>query len=168
MDEHRDEVLLARVLRCYKPNCRYLKSATVTVEDGRVHSHGVFEIPASCYIDDTGHLNAAEVNICFSQMLYYVIAMSVRERLGPVFSGWTMEEYWARQLPDILITRFSSSFRWPINPRRFFGELEFVSVTQRRLRPDSGPLISLDTTFGCRDDDQGRSTSEVKVAIVSS
>lgn len=162
-----DGPLLAEVLRCYKPHCRYLTSMTVSVEDGVTRGRGELGIAESCYIDDTGHLNAVEVNICYNQMLYYVIAKAVKERLVPVFDTWTMEDYWRRQLPDILISRFTSSFRWPIDPRRFFGEFVIRQAAERRLRPGDPPLVFLDTTFRYWDEHKGRSAGEVTVAIVS-
>lgn len=165
-----DPKLLAGVLRCYKPHCRYLTEMTVSVggTDGIVRGLAELAIGESCYIDDTGHLNAVEVNIAYNQMLYYVVAKSVREGLGPVFSTWTMDDYWRRQLPDILITKLVSRFRWPVNPRRFFGEFEITRATQRRLRQQSPPLIALDTAFRFWDDHHGRSDGEVTVAITGS
>jgi hypothetical protein len=160
--------LLDRVLECYKPNCRYLTKMTVSAVDGQVQGAAELAIGESCYIDDTGHLNAVEVNIAYNQMLYYVIAAAVQDRLEPTFSAWTMEEYWRRRLPDILITKLLSRFRWPVNPRHFFGEFTLTNASQRRLTPDSAPLIALDTTFRFWDDHRGRADGEVTVAVVGS
>jgi hypothetical protein len=157
--------LLDQVLECYKPHCRYLKKITVSAAGGVVTAGGEFGIGESCYIDDTGHLNAVEVNICYNQMLYFAVAESVRDRLHPVFAGWTMDDYWRRRLPDVLISRLTSRFHRPIGSRRFFGEFELTSATRRRLRPGSPPLISLHTAFRFWDDDSGRCDGEVAVAI---
>jgi len=163
-----DHDLLDRVLRCYKPHCRYLTAMCVTTTDGVIRSSGNLSIGESCYIDDTGHLNAVEVNICFNQMLYYVIAKAVQERIGPIFATWTMGDYWRRQLPNILIARLTSTFRRPVDPRRFFGEFAITSATQRRLRPEDPPLIALDTEFRCWDEAGGEASGTVAVAIVAS
>jgi|GEM_PF-6999318 len=163
-----DAALMARVLRCYRVHCRYLTSMTVTVTGGVIRGRGELGICQSCYIDDTGHLNAVEANIAYNQMLYYVIAKAVKERLGPIFSTWTMEDYWRRQLPDILITRLTSTFGNPVNPRQFYGEVELTRAMQRRLRPDAAPLIRLDTTFRYWDDGRGQSSGAVRVAIIGS
>jgi hypothetical protein len=160
--------LLPQVLECYKPHCRYLTKMTVSVVDGQVRGQAELAIGESCYIDDTGHLNAVEVNIAYNQMLYYVIATAVRDGLEPVFSGWTMEEYWKRRLPDILITKLLSRFRWPVNPRRFFGEFELTQATQRRLASGTPPLTALETTFRFWDDHKGRADGQVTVAVVGS
>jgi hypothetical protein len=162
-----DPELLARVLDCYKPHCRYLTSMTVSTADstdGAVLGTAELAIGESCYIDDTGHLNAVEVNIAYNQMLYYVLAKSVQERLVPAFAQWSMADYWRRRLPDTLITKLLSRFRRPIDPRRFSGEFTLTRAAQRRLREHNPPLIVLDTAFRFWDD-HGRADGEVTVAI---
>jgi (3R)-3-[(carboxylmethyl)amino]fatty acid synthase len=169
-----DEELMARVLRCYRPNCRYLTAMTVSVtgsgdsKDVTVRGFADLAIGESCYIDETGHLNAVEVNIAYNQMCYYVVAKSVQERLGPVFSTWTMDDYWRRQLPDILITSLVSRFRRPIDRSRFCGGFELGPARQRRLTPAGPPLIALPTVFRFWDDRDGCADGEVAIAIVSS
>ncbi|MCK9923355.1 FcoT family thioesterase [Frankia sp. AgPm24] len=158
--------LRERVLRCYKPNCRYLRSATSTVHDGRIRLTAAFEIGESCYIDDTGHLNAVEVNICYNQMLYLAVATCVREKIGPVFDTWSMEDFWRRQLPAILIARMRSTFTRGLDPRGFSGEFRMDDVAARRLRPDTGPLVSLGTSFRYWDSDGDGCQGTVAVAIV--
>lgn len=162
-----DQALLGDVLRCYKPHCRYLKSLDLTVDGDVLRGAGELSIPESCYIDDTGHLNSVEVNICYNQMLYTVIATTVRHGIGEVFGTWTMADFWRRQLPDILIARFNSSFRRPIDPRSFHGEFTVEHLTQRRLRPDRDPLVSIATSFRYWDDNGGNCNGTAQVAIVS-
>ncbi|WP_329388642.1 (2E)-enoyl-ACP glycyltransferase [Streptomyces sp. NBC_01716] len=161
-----DHALLARVLLPYKENCAYVRSAEVTTESGRVAAHCEFAIPESCYIKDTGHLNSVEVNICYNQMMYYLVAKSVQERLLEPLSSWTLEDYWTRQLPDILIARFSSNFRRPVNPRSFSGEMEFTAVSPRRPAGGS-PLLVAETAFRYRDGDGGRCDGEAVLAFVN-
>ncbi|WP_131735444.1 FcoT family thioesterase [Actinomadura roseirufa] len=156
-----DAPLLADVLRCYKPHCRYLGSMTVRGTGDRLTGRGELSIPESCYIDDTGHLNAVEVNICYNQMLYYVIAKAVDAKLVPAFAQWTMDDYWAKQLPEILIARMQCSFVRPIDARHFYGEFELLRST--RLRG----LLSLETAFRYWDDADGRCDGRVRVAITN-
>lgn len=71
IDVNNDPSLLAQVLNPYKAHCKYLKSAQVTKEGdphdgGRVIGRCEFSIPQSCYIDDTGHFNSVEFNICYN------------------------------------------------------------------------------------------------------
>jgi hypothetical protein len=164
-DFESDDELLARVLRPYKANCKYLKSASVSARSGRVTAGCSFSIPESCYIDDTGHLNAVEVNISYNQMMYYAVAKSVKEGLLEDFTSWTLDDYWRHQLPDILIARFGGNFRRPINARSFFGEIEFLSVERRS--PGGKTLIVADTSYRYWDGEGGRCDGEVKLAIVN-
>jgi hypothetical protein len=134
-----DLALAARVLRPYKPHCRYLTSAEVWVRPDAPAPLGAsccFVIPESCYIDDTGHFNSVEFNICYNQITYYVLAKAVQDHLWTVFDTWTMEDYWAKQLPNILILSMQTRFRRQIRSRGagFQGEIEF---SRRRLSRDT-------------------------------
>ncbi len=163
-----DVALLARVLRPYKPHCRYLRSVAVTVEPHvsggvRVVARCELSIPESCYIDDTGHFNSVEFNICYNQMVYFAIAKAVQGQLLPAFAGWSIEDFWRKQLPDILITRFESCFRRPVNARRFYGEVSFA-----KTRASAGAAIMLMRT-NCRfwDDHGGHCDGHIMLAIVN-
>ncbi len=164
-----DDVLLERVLLPYRANCHYLKSAQVAggepAEGGRLMAACEFEILESCYIDDTGHFNAVEFNICYNQMLYYLLAKSVQSRLARPFSGWTMDGYWKRQLADILIVEFHSIFRRGMRGRRFFGEIEIVDIAEWEGSDIREPLVVLDTVCRYWDDDGGDCQGKVKIAI---
>jgi hypothetical protein len=162
------QALLDEVLRCYKPHCRYLTSAVVEQDGEVLRGKGVMRIPESCYIDDTGHLNSVEVGICYNQLLYQVIATIVRDGLAPELSDWTLEDFWRRRLPDVLIAHFGCDFRRPIDAREFHFELTVQRITRRKLRPDADPLISVETTFRCWDDNNGACSGAVRVAIVGS
>ncbi|WP_098024190.1 FcoT family thioesterase [Streptomyces sp. st115] len=161
-----DEELLPRVLTPYKPHCRYLLGAEVSALPGGLSRvRAVFAIPESCYIDDTGHLNAVEVNIAYNQMMYYLVAMSVKEGLLTGFESWTLEDFWRHQLPDILIARFASRFQRPIDARDFHGEMEFRSVARRE--PGGKPLLMATTAFRYGDADGGRCDGEATLAFVN-
>ncbi|WP_394617205.1 FcoT family thioesterase [Lentzea sp. JNUCC 0626] len=163
-----DADLLTAVLRCYKPHCRYLTSAEVTRDADVVSGSGVMHIPESCYIDDTGHLNSVEVGICYNQLLYQVIAASVRDGLLPELSSWSMDDFWRRQLRDVLIAHFSCDFRRPLDPRSFRMALTIDRAVRRTLRPGADPLVSLETSFQCWDDKGGACSGAARVAIVGS
>ena len=161
-----DDILLAEVIKPYKAHCKYLKSAEVIQEGdpqhgGRVIGRCEFAIPESCYIDDTGHFNAVEFNICYNQMMYYVIAKSVKERLIKSFRSWTMADYWAKQLPDVYIVNFESAFRRAMQARQFWGEIELTDIRTR-----SG-LMYIITKCRYWDDKGGNCSGKVKLAIVN-
>ncbi len=128
------DALLGRVLAPYKPHCRYLRQASVEYGSGdplcRIQAS--FSIRESCYIDDTGHLNAVEVNICYNQMLYTLYAMGIEHRFILPLARIPLETWLERQLPDVLIHRLDMSFKSPIDPREFRGELSFLDAAEKR------------------------------------
>ena len=165
-----DTELLRLVLRPYRPHTSYLRSARIAVsttpaDEGGISALCDFEIPESCYIDDTGHFNSVELNICFNQMLYFVLAQAVRHGLLEAFAGWTLEDFWIRQLADILITDFRSSFKRKMNGRRFSAEISIDTVAQWQGNDVRGPLIVVDTTSRFWDDFGGNCIAHVKIAI---
>lgn len=164
-----DEELLAQVLRPYRPHCRYLRTATFTAggepaKGGGISVAGEFAIPESCYIDDTGHFNSVEFNICYNQMFYYLAARSVAAGLAP-FGGWTMADFWRRQLSDFLIVDFHSTFRRPISSDRFSGEVAVVDVVEWAGSDVREPFTLLQTECRYADDRGGRCHGKVKLAI---
>jgi hypothetical protein len=163
-----DAALLGEVLHVYKPHCRYLTAATVELVNGVAVGQCEFSIPESCYIDDTGHFNAVEFNICYNQMLYYVCAKSVRERLIPAFAHWTMADYWARQLPNFYIATYQAVFKQPMSGRQpFHGEIRLLHVKQQRGAGGRQPLIWLDTSCRYWEDDGGHCLGSVGIAITN-
>lgn len=159
-----DPELLSRVLRPYaRPKTEYLKSATVEVAGDRASAEGRFSIPFPCYIDDTGHLNSVEVNICFNQLMYYLIAKCVQENVVPEFDDWTMDDYWAKQLPDILIARFESDFKRPIDSADFSGE---VSFGEFRRTNRSRPVQVVEMPWRFWDAQGGYAQGQVRMALV--
>jgi len=159
-----DPALLSRVLQPYaRPKTQYLKSATVEVAGGSASAEGRFSIPFPCYIDDTGHLNSVEVNICFNQLMYYLIAKCVQERAVAEFDDWTMDDYWAKQLPDMLIARFESHFKRPIDSADFSGEVSFAEC---RRTNRSRPVQIVDMPWRFWDTAGGFAQGEVRMAFV--
>ncbi|RKN12586.1 FcoT family thioesterase [Streptomyces radicis] len=164
-----DKVLLDQVLEVYKPHCRYLETTSVTVTgdpgegEGRISLRGAFRIGESCYIDDTGHFNSVEFNICFNQMIYFIMAKSLKERVLRVFDQWSMDDYWTRQLPDMFIVDFQSSFRQAMRGRRFWGELDIVRATRRD--GGNGPLIILSTLCRFGEGEKAACHGTVRLAL---
>ncbi|MFE9680736.1 FcoT family thioesterase [Streptomyces sp. NPDC002701] len=168
-----DKELLHRVLTPYRAKkCEYLTSATVSVRDngreGKVlTAECSFMIPESCYIDDTGHFNSVEFNICFNQMSYYLMAKAVKESLIEPFSRWTLEQFWDRQLADVFITDFRSSFRNAMNGRNFRGQLEIIDIADWDGNDLRDALIMLRTRARYWDEQGGESHGEIAAAITN-
>lgn len=164
--------LLARVLRPYKPHCRYLRSATVRLKPGQSGAQhpscvGEFELPESCYIDSTGHFNSVEFNICYNQLAYCAIAKLIADGSSRTFRDWTLDDFWSRQLPNILIIDFRSTFRRAMSGQIFAGELEVVNIAERERSGNVPPLIFLDTVCRYWDAGGGYCHGEVKLAITN-
>jgi FcoT-like thioesterase domain len=113
---------VAEILKPYRPHARYLKSAEITQvseempddaesKTSLVSGVGRFSIPESCYIDDTGHFNAVEFNICYNQLAYVVfgkcVAAGLLHRVWPASVAHipSFTEYKKHQLPAMLIVR---------------------------------------------------------------
>lgn len=162
-----DGQLLHQVLSPYRAkSCEYLKSASLKKNSNRLIGYGQFAIDESCYIDDTGHFNSVEFNICYNQLFYYMVAKSIKEGLTTEFSNWTLDDYWQKQLSDILITHLSSKFRRELNACCFNGKLEFIKLSQRKQNNRS--TLFLKTIIQFWDNNNGYSEGEVKVAIIHS
>ncbi|MEC3954110.1 FcoT family thioesterase [Nocardia sp. CDC153] len=157
---------LDEVLRCYKPHCRYLKSLAVTVDGDRVIGTGTFSIPEPCYIDDTGHLNAVEVGICYNQLLYQTMATMVRHATGPVLADWTMDEFLRRYLPDVLIADSRNVFRRAIGSASFSGEFVIDRAARYRPGPDRAERIALETSYRFWDERGGACDGEIRVVVL--
>lgn len=166
--------LLNTFLQPYKEDCKYLKKAQFQQpalsentknagnnKPGLWLMKGEFSIPDSCYIDDTGHFNSVEFNICYNQIIYILIAYLIKNKLLEPMNDWTLEEYKHRQLSDFLIVKFSSTFKKPINSNHFQGTLSINKVSVR------GDLIILKTSCTYYDDNGGWSEGDVTIAILN-
>jgi hypothetical protein len=168
-----DDELLHRVMRPYRAkNCVYLKEAQVTVtgeppENGRLVAACKFEIPESCYIDDTGHFNSVEFNICYNQMAYYIVAKIIKEKAVQPFAQWSLDDFWNLQLGDIFITDFRSAFRVQMRGRHFHGEVEIVDIAAWDGNDVRDPLVVIRTTCRYWDEHGGDSKGEVSAAITN-
>jgi|GEM_PF-441829 len=123
---------VAETLRPYRANARYLRSAEITqVRDPErpakgapmVTASGRFAIPESCYIDDTGHFNAVEFNICYNQLAYVMFGKCFETRVVPKLRFLTLPQYRQHQLQSCFIISLESRFLQPLDGREFHGEL---------------------------------------------
>jgi hypothetical protein len=141
------ESFVAEILKPYRPNAKYLKSAEIShVSDAALYDStstvslitgaGRFSIPESCYIDDTGHFNAVEFNICFNQLAYVLfgkaIEAGVLQQIWPVSANYlaSFTEYKKHQLPAMLIVRVDGvRFFKPMKSSDFGAELTIDRMT---------------------------------------
>ncbi|MFT7465379.1 MAG: hypothetical protein ACI9EF_003745 [Pseudohongiellaceae bacterium] len=163
--------LLARVQQPYKPHCRYIRSATVRrldqpgqtqPGDKLVEARAQFGIAESCYIDETGHFNSVEFNLCYNQLIYVLLAQSAKEGLLDALGDMTLDHFYQRMLPDVLIHDFACRFSKPMDRRHFEGLLTVLEAK------DHGHMILLRTHCQFSDSHGGLSLGNVSLAIVDS
>ncbi|WP_445373685.1 FcoT family thioesterase [Photorhabdus tasmaniensis] len=164
-----DHGLCDRVLSVYFEHTRYLKFASTLSKSDEstkevISSICHFGFEDSCYINDTGHFNSVEFNICYNQMMYYTIASSVKNGLISKLINWDVEDFFSKQLPDILITKFSSKFRSPIDPKEFIGEFGIRNI--RLLKSNGSELLHIGTSCKFYDHNDGLCGGEVDLIIV--
>ncbi len=168
-----DGAALERLLRPYKSNCRYLLGAVLEHAADRRPPHpddpsswitvrGPCGIAESCYIDDTGHLNAVEFNITYNQLLYAALTGAVQHGLIAELAHWDLDEWWRRQLPDVLIVDYHARFRRAMDGRAFRGCVELRQVVPKPHKR----LVMLRTACQMQDDAGGHSGADVLVALV--
>ena len=127
------EAFVADILKPYRPNAKYLKSAQITqfresMEGNAkrvplVTAKGRFSIPESCYIDDTGHFNAVEFNICYNQLAYVMFGKCFETGIVPKLRFLTLGEYRHHQLQSCFIASLESRFLKQLKGNDFRGEL---------------------------------------------
>ena len=136
----------AEILKPYRQNATYLKSAEITQVNDKasiasgatdqklIAGKGRFSIPESCYIDDTGHFNAVEFNICFNQLAYVLFAGVINAGLmhkvrAGVFDVPSMTEFKRHQLPAMMIVSLESRYFAQLNSKDFTAELTINKIS---------------------------------------
>jgi hypothetical protein len=154
-----------RVLTPYRLHCQYLKRAFVEFDGRRdwqtMTMKGEFAIAESCYIDDTGHFNAVEFNICYNQLAYVHLAYCIEHRLLPALAAFDADSFREKQLSHFLIANINSSYHAQVNPREFFGTMRVKSA-----RPTLRFAI-LKTECEFHDAGDGRADGEVKLVVLN-
>lgn len=155
---------IQKVLRPYRANASYLKQATFYCDKDKgidgLRIKGVFGIEESCYIDNTGHFNAVEYNICYNQLGYVFFAHCIEHKLLEELSDYTLDYFLENQLPNFLILKITSSFSSVLNAKHFHGTWGIKS-TKKTSR-----LTFLNTFCDFEDQTGGRSSGEVTAGVL--
>ena len=163
------------ILSPYKDHATYLRSAFIVDapvpadesarQDGEkkalMTAFGEFAIPESCYIDDTGHFNAVEFNICFNQLAYVLFAECFRKdllsKVAPALAkklGLNYAGYRTHQLSSMFIVKYQSKFKQPIDSDLFHGELSVKRMSSMSNTFFAHTHIAFsDANGGCADGD---------------
>ena len=161
-----DDSLLKQTMIPYSnKNTVYLKEAYTDYKissgnDKNYLVRGCFSISQSCYINDTGHFNAVEFNICYNQLMYTALAHGVSKKLLNCLQHLTLDEYYKKQLPDVYITRLESYYKKIIDPNNFSGVFSIFNAKYSRK------LIIIKTQIEFSDYNGGLAYGEVDLAII--
>jgi hypothetical protein len=161
-----DDDFMARVLKPYFNHSRYLKRAwfqqSASNDLQSLIMNGEFAIPESCYIDDTGHFNAVEYNICFNQICYVHMAHCIKNALIPELSeDYDMDTFFEKQLPNVLIAKLTSSYQSQLNAKLFYGTYGISAIKK------TSSCTFIKTYCRFYDDANGRSKGEVTLAVLA-
>jgi hypothetical protein len=171
-DIYTDEVIvtdigkgfLQNVLKPYRTNCQYLQKAHFEEHEDQglqgLLMKGEFSIGESCYIDDTGHFNAVEYNICFNQIAYLHLGHCIKHGLIPELGAYDQDSFFEKQLSHFLIANLNSSFQSLMNARHFYGTFGIHSIKK------TSKCIFMKTYCYFHDDEVGKSKGEVMLAIL--
>ena len=166
-----DESLLQRTMIPYvNKDAVYLQEAYVDCEipptannvlrsDTDYVVRGIFSIGGSCYIDDTGHFNAVEFNICYNQLFYIALAHGISQKLLKCVQHLTLDEYYEKQLSHIYITRLESNYKKVINSSNFSGTFRIKKAKKMQQ------MIIFKTEIEFSDYDDGLAYGEIDVVI---
>lgn len=164
--------LLQRVLQPYRKNVHYVLDASFAHPAERcaprpddpstwVEVDGRCSISGSCYIDDTGHFNAVELNITYNQLLYTgLAAIAAHDLLADL--PWNLDDFFVHQLPDVLIIDYHARFRRPLTARAFSATFAVTEV----IRKPHKDMVLLRTTCQARCDHEGDASADVMIALV--
>lgn len=153
--------LLAKIMKPYRPDTTYLKKAIIlTKEDGTKIGYGEFSIQESCYIDDTGHFNAVEFNICYNQLAYTYLGDQIAQGNIPELAGFANDVFFEKQLSHFLIASITSSYKRPMNAKHFYGEFEIESIIKK------SKCTFIKTLCKYYDDANGQSSGEITLAVI--
>lgn len=163
-----DNTLLTKVLEPYFLQTQYLKSGVLSVknfseDDCKMSISCNFGFSESFYIADTGHFNAVEFNLCFNQMIYYFLALGIKNNILEAFNKWSLDDFFRKQLKDVFIKNFFSTFKAPINPNNFYGNLTLIEMSRRE---GDKPRVYLKVSCEFYDDTKGLCEGSVDLVIL--
>ena len=127
-------------LKPYKEDCRYLQYATIS-NLPKIIAYGEFVVPDSCYIKETNHINAIDINICYNQLGYYLLYEMIENDLLKQYIDWDPTDFLRYQLSHVFITNLSMKFLKKITNKNFYGSICVDYVKKKKQN------VIINTTF---------------------
>ena len=161
---HIEQPFIKKMLSPYFEHTSYLKDVLLPNNtDSKItfnQAIGEFSIDDSCYINNTGHFNAVEFNICYNQLAYAHMGYCIKNKLIKEVAAYDLDSFLQNQLSHFLITKISSSYRTQINAKHFFGSYEINNISTR------SKYVFMETTCKFYDEQKGKSTGQVNTVII--
>lgn len=139
------DAFLADILEPYRPDAKYLKSAQINhfkhkatteieeKETGLMTGSGRFSIPKSCYIEDTGHFNAVEFNICYNQLAFVLfgkaLQLNILQSLRFDSANLSFADFKRQQLSSMMIVSIDSHYYKMLKSDDFQAELTINRIS---------------------------------------
>lgn len=165
------DAFIAKILTPYRDHAKYLKSAQILdyyepdlsdevpgePKKPMVTIEGNFSIAESCYIDDTGHFNAVEFNICYNQLAYVLFGKCIQSGIfHRVIPDWaervnlSYENFLKYQLSSMFIAKIEGSFLKPLNGKCFKARLSILRIMWTEETAFVSTQISFSDAYGIK------------------
>jgi hypothetical protein len=160
-----DEDLLSRILIPYvSKDAVRLVAATTGRSTGIICSTGRFEVSNPCDVSaQSMFISSTDLVISYNQLLYYTLAVAIRDGLVESLAPWSLQSFWIHQLPGVLIRRLRAETSSAVLAAECRGVLTVQDV-RRYERGTHATLLS--TTFDMTDAHDGAARAEVDVVLL--
>lgn len=106
----------------------FIKSAKIIKQNKIILSYSRLGVDKPWYCDDTGHMNAVELNLSFNQLMYVTIGHSICNGWIPELNDKSQDYFFEKYWEDFLITKIESKFKAPVNVSEFSGLLRITKI----------------------------------------
>lgn len=166
--------LIQKILKPYRARYRYLQYPVIftnkatkydfdfTKNENHIEASGQFKIQKSMYIKNTGHINAVELNLCYNQLAYCLLAECINRRLIIKYLNWDINKFYKYQLTNMLIANISWNFKKPIASKEFYGLIEIIDIYRKNQ------TIFFQTKYKFNDDLDGLAGGKCLIAVKDS
>ncbi|GED98576.1 FcoT family thioesterase [Gordonia crocea] len=146
--------------------CRFLQQLQVNGDAaGTIHARASLALTEAVGREGPPLLSPVEFLICYNQMLYGTLATIIADRLHPALASWTLDDFWQRQLPNVVIHHATTSIAEPLDARSLHGSLTIERISDRLIKRRT---LLIDTTVGLTDPTGRIATGSIEVALTDS
>ena len=108
---------IKRILEPYEPyRTNVIRDSYIIFEKDEILLYSYLGVDEPWYCNNTGHLNAVDLNLCFNQMMYILIGEGIASGRIPFLKKWNQEDFFRFYWSDFVIAKISSTFKKPLQP----------------------------------------------------